>query len=264
MLFVGGRGSTVGPIVGAGFLIIVPQLISGLERFQNLVFFTLLLVLILVRPSGLFGAAHDTIPLRTLLPNWTLFLAFGRAADTCPDDGRRARTEDCRGDKAVRRPDCRSQRVVDDPRRPSPRPDRAKRCRKIDDHKPDFRGVAPGFRPDHVRRSRPWATDSAAIARLGVARTFQQAAPLLGLSVIENVTAGMHRHYRSGITSVLLRLPHMRREARAFAGGIQGVVGTRRPGRRGRGSGRYPDVRQAAVPRNRASNGDAAAHHAAR
>jgi ABC-type branched-subunit amino acid transport system permease subunit len=72
MLFVGGRGSTVGPIVGAGFLIIVPQLISGLERFQNLVFFTLLLVLILVRPSGLFGAADDTIPLRTLLPNWLL------------------------------------------------------------------------------------------------------------------------------------------------------------------------------------------------
>jgi branched-chain amino acid transport system ATP-binding protein len=59
--------------------------------------------------------------------------------------------------------------------------------------------------------------DPAAIARLGVACTFQQAAPLLGLSVIENVTAGMHRHYRSGITSVLLRLPNMRREARAFA-----------------------------------------------
>ena len=68
MLFVGGRGSTVGPVVGSGFLIIVPQLISGLERFQNLVFFSLLLVLILVRPSGLFGPAHDAMPLRALLP----------------------------------------------------------------------------------------------------------------------------------------------------------------------------------------------------
>ena len=67
MLFVGGRGSTVGPIVGAGFLIIVPQMISGLERFQNLVFFSLLLVLILVRPAGLFGPTHDTIPLRAWL-----------------------------------------------------------------------------------------------------------------------------------------------------------------------------------------------------
>jgi branched-chain amino acid transport system permease protein len=68
MLFVGGRGSTVGPIVGAGFLVIVPQLISGLERFQNLVFFSALLVLILVRPSGLFGPTHESIPLRALLP----------------------------------------------------------------------------------------------------------------------------------------------------------------------------------------------------
>jgi branched-chain amino acid transport system permease protein len=59
--------------------------------------------------------------------------------------------------------------------------------------------------------------DAAAIARLGVARTFQQAAPLLGLSVIENVAAGMHQHYRSGIASVLLRVPAMRREAEAFA-----------------------------------------------
>jgi len=57
----------------------------------------------------------------------------------------------------------------------------------------------------------------ASIAQLGVARTFQQAAPLLGLSVMENVTAGMHLHYRSGIASVVFRLPNMRREASAFA-----------------------------------------------
>jgi branched-chain amino acid transport system permease protein len=73
MLFVGGRGSTVGPIVGAGFLVIGPQLIGGLERFQNLAFFTLLLVLILLRPAGLFGATHDTMPLRALWPKLELF-----------------------------------------------------------------------------------------------------------------------------------------------------------------------------------------------
>jgi branched-chain amino acid transport system permease protein len=70
MLFVGGRGSTVGPIVGAGILVIVPQLISGLERLQNLVFFIGLLVLILLRPSGVFGAAHEAVPLRDLLPRF--------------------------------------------------------------------------------------------------------------------------------------------------------------------------------------------------
>ena len=70
--------------------------------------------------------------------------------------------------------------------------------------------------------------DPAAIARLGVARTFQQAAPLLGLSVIENVNAGMHQHYRSGIASILLRLPNMRREARAFGAASRYAVGTGR------------------------------------
>jgi branched-chain amino acid transport system ATP-binding protein len=49
--------------------------------------------------------------------------------------------------------------------------------------------------------------EPAAIARLGISRTFQQAAPLLGLTVLENVIAGMHIHYRSGLASVLLRLP---------------------------------------------------------
>jgi hypothetical protein len=46
--------------------------------------------------------------------------------------------------------------------------------------------------------------EPAAIARLGVSRTFQQAAPLLGLTVMENVVAGMHLHYKSGIAAVLL------------------------------------------------------------
>jgi len=68
MLFVGGRGSAVGPIIGAGFITIVPQLIGGLERYQNLVFFSLLLLLILVRPTGLFGQTQDAVPLRSLVP----------------------------------------------------------------------------------------------------------------------------------------------------------------------------------------------------
>ena len=66
--------------------------------------------------------------------------------------------------------------------------------------------------------------DTAAIARLGVARTFQQAAPLLGLSVNENVSAGMHQHYRSGIASVVLRLPSMRREAQRFAAASRALL----------------------------------------
>ncbi len=59
MLFIGGRGSNVGPILGAALLTIAPQYLAGLEQFQNLVFFVFLLVLILVWPAGLFGRARN-------------------------------------------------------------------------------------------------------------------------------------------------------------------------------------------------------------
>ncbi|HVA11659.1 MAG TPA: branched-chain amino acid ABC transporter permease, partial [Stellaceae bacterium] len=52
MLFIGGRGSNVGPILGAALLTMAPQYLAGLEQFQNLVFFVFLLVLILVWPAG--------------------------------------------------------------------------------------------------------------------------------------------------------------------------------------------------------------------
>jgi branched-chain amino acid transport system ATP-binding protein len=54
----------------------------------------------------------------------------------------------------------------------------------------------------------------AAIARLGVSRTFQQATALSGLTALENVMVGLHMRHRTSVASVLLRLPAMRREAK--------------------------------------------------
>jgi branched-chain amino acid transport system permease protein len=70
MLFIGGRGSLVGPVVGAGLLIFAPQFLAGLEQYQNLVFFGVLLVLILVWPSGFFGRTRDSGPLSEIVPLW--------------------------------------------------------------------------------------------------------------------------------------------------------------------------------------------------
>jgi branched-chain amino acid transport system permease protein len=70
MLFIGGRGSHAGPVVGAALLTFAPRFLAGLEQYQNLVFFGVLLVLILVWPSGFFGRASDSGPLREIVPLW--------------------------------------------------------------------------------------------------------------------------------------------------------------------------------------------------
>ena len=70
MLFVGGLRSTVGPIVGAAFVILAPQAVAGFAAYQNLVFFLLLLLIILARPAGIFGRTRDRGSFEALLPQW--------------------------------------------------------------------------------------------------------------------------------------------------------------------------------------------------
>lgn len=71
MLTIGGRGSIAGPILGTAIVVLAPQLISGLQDYQYLVFYVLLLVLIVVRPRGIMGRDED-VPLSTILPAWLL------------------------------------------------------------------------------------------------------------------------------------------------------------------------------------------------
>ena len=70
MLFIGGRGSHAGPVLGAAILTFAPQFLAGLEQYQNLVFFGFLLLLILTWPSGLFGRVRDSGPIELMLPIW--------------------------------------------------------------------------------------------------------------------------------------------------------------------------------------------------
>ncbi|MBM4288687.1 MAG: ATP-binding cassette domain-containing protein, partial [Deltaproteobacteria bacterium] len=52
------------------------------------------------------------------------------------------------------------------------------------------------------------------IARLGLARTFQNIQLFSGLSVLENVLVGQHLHLHGGLLATLLNLPFIRRQER--------------------------------------------------
>lgn len=68
------------------------------------------------------------------------------------------------------------------------------------------------------------STPPATLARLGLARTFQAATPLSGMTVLENVLVGLGSRYRSRLPAVLIRTPGMRREERMLRDEALGLL----------------------------------------
>jgi branched-chain amino acid transport system ATP-binding protein len=66
--------------------------------------------------------------------------------------------------------------------------------------------------------------ESHAIARLGVARTFQASRLCLGLSVLDNVLIGMHAHRRTGLVDCLLRRGRFHAEIRECIAGASRLL----------------------------------------
>jgi branched-chain amino acid transport system permease protein len=61
MVFVGGRGSLAGPVLGAAAVTLVPQAFSGLGEWQNVAFFAALLLFMIFLPSGILGADREQL-----------------------------------------------------------------------------------------------------------------------------------------------------------------------------------------------------------
>jgi len=69
----------------------------------------------------------------------------------------------------------------------------------------------------HFNDTQLGGLSSAAIAQLGVIRTFQSARVFPGMTVLENALAGRHRLLRHGLAAQLLWLPGQRREEKLLA-----------------------------------------------
>ncbi|MDI3281284.1 MAG: branched-chain amino acid ABC transporter permease [Bacillota bacterium] len=55
MVLVGGQGSLLGPILGATFLTVLPELFRGLAEYRMLIFGLIIILTMLVRPQGIAG-----------------------------------------------------------------------------------------------------------------------------------------------------------------------------------------------------------------
>jgi branched-chain amino acid transport system permease protein len=56
MLFLGGIGTTWGPILGALIVSVLPEMLRGLKEFQDVAFSVILIVVLIYAPKGLFAA----------------------------------------------------------------------------------------------------------------------------------------------------------------------------------------------------------------
>ena len=50
----------------------VPQMAAGLEHYQNLIFYVMLLLVILVWPAGIFGRSTEARGIEHLVPRFVL------------------------------------------------------------------------------------------------------------------------------------------------------------------------------------------------
>jgi branched-chain amino acid transport system permease protein len=55
MLIVGGMGSITGPVIGAVFLVVLPEVFRFLAEYRGVVYGLIMIAVILLRPEGIAG-----------------------------------------------------------------------------------------------------------------------------------------------------------------------------------------------------------------
>lgn len=230
MVILGGAGSTFGPVIGAYLLTYLPEYLQQFQVWQKFAYGALLLIVMFALPRGILGTvkwafdrvrptapvpdAAEGLPVETSLRYETRMLAAELVAT--------ALTVRFGGLSALSNA---SLRVKGGEIHALIGPNGA--------GKSTFVNTISGFyRPDegHCELDGVELTgrSSLEIARLGLARTFQNTELFGELSVLENVMAGYDQRLSYGVAQALLRTPKMRREeeeCRRTAIGLLAFVG---------------------------------------
>ena len=63
MNVIGGMNTLIGPLIGAFFLVLVPELLRGYVQLQHVIFGIVLIVVMAFMPGGMAGPARDAYAL---------------------------------------------------------------------------------------------------------------------------------------------------------------------------------------------------------
>jgi branched-chain amino acid transport system ATP-binding protein/branched-chain amino acid transport system permease protein len=233
MVILGGSGSTFGPILGAYILTYLPEYLQQFQLWQKFAYGALLLLVMFALPRGVLG---------------TLRLAFDRLrpADPVPDVAEGLPVETTlRHEKEILTAELVANALTVRFGGLNALSNVSLRVKGGEIHaligpngagKSTFVNTISGFyRPDEGRCELDGVEltgrRSVEIARLGLARTFQNTELFGKLSVLENVMVGYDRRLSYGLLHALLRTPRMLREeyeCRRVAIGLLGFVGLSR------------------------------------
>lgn len=220
MVILGGAGTAVGPVVGAGVLTYLPEVLQQFGAWQNFVYGALLAIVMYVMPRGIVGTAADFMKKRLASPISERPtpepppLADVVAAP--PADGEticleaRDLTVQFGGLIAVNGVNIGIERgkihaLIG--------PNGAGKSTFINAISGIYRSTA-----GRVSFAGEDTTELSAdkLARKGLARTFQNTEMFQDMTVLENVLVALHSKYSSGFAATILRLPSFRREEEAF------------------------------------------------
>ena len=214
MVILGGAGSTFGPVIGAYILTYLPEYLQQFQLWQNFAYGALLLLVMFALPRGVLG---------------TLWLAFDRLrpADPVPDVAEGLPVETTlRHQKETLTAELVASDLTVRFGGLSALSNVSLRVKGGEIHaligpngagKSTFVNTISGFyQPDEGRCELDGVEltgrRSLEIARLGLARTFQNTELFGELSVLANVMVGYDQRLSYGLLQALLRTPRMRRE----------------------------------------------------